>query len=106
MRGIRAKAVLAESPESESARKRRRLSSPTYDEQFPITQEDIHTFEEADKQLSQAMYNSSTQRRRLPSEEPDESGGAAVDDDILGGAAEEAEARDGEKEQGTALYVR
>ena len=43
----------AESPEPGSARKRQRLSSPTYDEHFTITQEEMHAFDEIDKQLSQ-----------------------------------------------------
>ena len=43
----------AESPEPGSARKRQRLSSPTYDEHFTITQEEMHAFDEIDRQLSQ-----------------------------------------------------
>ena len=62
--------VAAESPESGSARKRQRLSSPTYDDYFPITQEQIQTFEEADKQVSQSLPKA-TQRAQLQSEESD-----------------------------------
>ena len=62
--------VAAESPESGSARKRQRLSSPTYDDYFPITQEQIQTFEEADKQVSQSLPNA-TQRAQPQSEESD-----------------------------------
>ncbi|RPD82278.1 hypothetical protein L226DRAFT_607431 [Lentinus tigrinus ALCF2SS1-7] len=57
----------SESPES-GARKRRRLSSPTYEEHFPITQEDMATFDELQKQLSQAAPVVPSQSRSLPSE--------------------------------------
>ena len=61
---------LAESPEPGSTHKRQRLSSPTYDEYFPITQEDMHAFEEIDKQLSQRVPHAS-QAQYLPTESTD-----------------------------------
>lgn len=60
--------VAAESPESGSARKRARLSSPTYEEHFPITQEDVETFDELERQLSQSVPVVPPHSRSLPSE--------------------------------------
>ncbi|KAI1793117.1 hypothetical protein LXA43DRAFT_1060141 [Ganoderma leucocontextum] len=60
----------SESPEPGSAHKRQRLSSPTYDEHFPITQDDMRAFDEIDKQLSQRTCLVPSQARCLPAEEP------------------------------------
>ena len=59
----------AESPGG-SARKRRRLSSPTYEEHFgPISQNDVQAFDEVEFQLSQSVPIVPSQSRGLPSEE-------------------------------------
>ncbi|TBU29846.1 hypothetical protein BD311DRAFT_660398 [Dichomitus squalens] len=63
---------LAESPEPESARKRQRLSSPTYDEHFPITQEEMSAFDEIDKQLSQRALVLPSRSRTLSAEETED----------------------------------
>ncbi|RDX51158.1 hypothetical protein OH76DRAFT_1555272 [Lentinus brumalis] len=79
----------SESPESGSARKRPRLSSPTYEEHFPITQEDMATFDELEKQLSQAMPVVPSQSRSLPSEAHKSHSATTQDVDFLGGHDEE-----------------
>ncbi len=81
--------AIAESPESGSARKRPRLSSPTYEEHFPITQEDMATFDELEKQLSQAMPVVPSQSRSLPSEAHKSHDATTQDVDFLGGHDEE-----------------
>ncbi|KAI0756270.1 hypothetical protein C8Q80DRAFT_1127651 [Daedaleopsis nitida] len=73
------------SPESGSARKRQRLSSPTYEEQFPITQADMETFDELEKQLSQIAPVVPSQSRSLPFEQPEDHGGDRLDTGVLGG---------------------
>ncbi|KAI0654510.1 hypothetical protein C8Q70DRAFT_523623 [Cubamyces menziesii] len=53
-----------------SARKRRRLSSPTYEEHFgPISQNDVQAFDEVEFQLSQSVPVVPSQSRALPHEE-------------------------------------
>ncbi|KAH9932032.1 uncharacterized protein BXZ73DRAFT_89984 [Epithele typhae] len=69
----------------EPARKRQRLSSPTYDEYFPITQEELHAFDEADRMLSRALPHRASQHRRLPSEEPLDEGTYTLEAADLGG---------------------
>ncbi|KAH9897778.1 hypothetical protein C8Q73DRAFT_779673 [Cubamyces lactineus] len=61
-----------------SARKRRRLSSPTYEEHFgPISQNDVQAFDEVEFQLSQSGPVVPSQSRGLPSEEVTRGGKAA-----------------------------
>ncbi|KAI0778800.1 hypothetical protein BD413DRAFT_511860 [Trametes elegans] len=71
----------SESPQG-SARKRRRLSSPTYEEHYgPISQEDVQAFEQYELELSQSAPAVPSQLRALPSEGAAE---AAMSDDPLG----------------------
>ena len=94
----------AESPEPGSARKRQRLSSPTYDEHFTITQEEMHAFDEIDKQLSQQASVVPPGSRTVPVEGMEavevttaDSGG--LDDNVVG-----KEDRSGLAVQGTCIY--
>lgn len=84
---VTSETLIAESPESGSARKRQRLSSPTYDEYFPITQHEVQVFEEAERRLSQGVFLKSSERRRPPSEEPDSHEESGLESDVLGGCA-------------------
>ncbi|KAM5535834.1 hypothetical protein V8D89_010452 [Ganoderma adspersum] len=84
----------SESPEPGSAHKRQRLSSPTYDEFFPITQEDMHAFDEIDKQLSQRARSSPSKLRSLPTEEHTGMDTDNVDTDGYGEDGHGVKARD------------
>ncbi|KAF8808104.1 hypothetical protein BYT27DRAFT_7338672 [Phlegmacium glaucopus] len=57
---------MPQSPSSSPARKRQRLSSPTYDDQVgDLTQEDLDAFDEIEAQLSQKSHlNTQTRRQR------------------------------------------
>ncbi|KAI0368834.1 hypothetical protein BV20DRAFT_968597 [Pilatotrama ljubarskyi] len=75
----------SESPVGGSAHKRRRLSSPTYEEHFgPISQEDVRAFDEVEMRLSQSVPLVPSQSRALPSEEMEFSIGMEGND-LLGG---------------------
>lgn len=57
--------LLDDSPPSSPARKRQRLSSPTYDDQLgDLSQGDLAAFDEIDFQLSQAQPYSPKRKRR------------------------------------------
>ncbi|KAI0673760.1 hypothetical protein C8Q78DRAFT_1186090 [Trametes maxima] len=70
-----------------SARKRRRLSSPTYEEHFgPISQQEAQAFDELETSLSQSVPVVPSQSRALPLEKHDQQGHVELDgNDVLGG---------------------
>ena len=94
----------AESPEPGSARKRQRLSSPTYDEHFTITQEEMHAFDEIDKQLSQQASIVPSGSRTVPVEGMEDVEVTTADSGGFGDNATEEEDRNGPAVQGTCIY--
>ncbi|KAI9057745.1 hypothetical protein FKP32DRAFT_1321754 [Trametes sanguinea] len=81
----------SESPEG-SARKKRRLSSPSYEDYFgPISQQDVQAFDEAEVHLSQSVPLLPSQSRALPSEGMKAQGSEnedTLDEDLLDDADE------------------
>ncbi|KAI0652483.1 hypothetical protein C8Q79DRAFT_102638 [Trametes meyenii] len=80
------------------ARKRRRLSSPMYEDHFgPISQQEAQALDEIETSLSQSVPVVPSQSRGLPPEKHDQQGSVGLDDnDLLGG--EDVIQRDGSTE--------
>ena len=95
----------AESPEPGSARKRQRLSSPTYDEHFTITQEEMHAFDEIDKQLSQQAYIVPSGSRTVPVEGMEDVEVTTADSGGSGDNAAGEEDRNGPTVQGARIHL-